>query len=133
MQWLVRGLGLLGIALLICTILIVSILLDKSPAAIRRGLYTMKKVEAMSFGMSVDTPRGRITVLNDTGLEGFYGIAPLAGTDRGLKGQAVVFKVENLRECHRLLTERGVIFYKRDNRLLVPPAPGQGVLFVFGE
>ena len=24
-------------------------MLDKSPAAIRRGLYTMKKVEAMSF------------------------------------------------------------------------------------
>jgi hypothetical protein len=92
-----------------------------------------REVEALSFGMSVDTPRGRITVLNDAGLAGFYGIAPVAGTDRGLKGRAVVFKVENTAECERILTERGIAFQKRDNRLLVPPAPGQGVLFVFGE
>ncbi|HSX72690.1 MAG TPA: VOC family protein, partial [Shinella sp.] len=92
-----------------------------------------RAVEALSFGMSVDTPRGRITVLNDAGLDGFYGIAPVAGTDRGLKGRAVVFKVENRAECERLLTKRAVAFQKRDNRLLVPPAPGQGVHFVFGE
>lgn len=92
-----------------------------------------REVEALSFGMSVDTPRGRITVLNDAGLEGFYGIAPIAGADRGLKGRAVVFKVENIAECERLLAERGVAFHKRDNRLFAPPAPGQGVLFVFGD
>ena len=92
-----------------------------------------REVEALSFGMTVETPRGRITVLNDAGLEGFYGIAPVTGTDRGLKGQAVVFKVSNLSDCRRLLTERGVAFRERDNRLLVPPVPGQGVLFVFGE
>jgi len=92
-----------------------------------------REVEALSFGMTVETPRGRITVLNDAGLEGFYGIAPVAGADRGLKGQAVVFKVSSLSDCRRLLTERGVAFRERDNRLLVPPVPGQGVLFVFGE
>lgn len=92
-----------------------------------------REIEAMSFGMSVDTPRGRITVLNDAGLEGFYGIAPVAGADRGLKGQAVVFRVSSLSDCRRLLAQRGVAFRERDNRLLVPPAPGQGVLFVFGE
>lgn len=92
-----------------------------------------REVEALSFGMSVDTPRGRITVLNDAGLEGFYGIPPVAGADRGLKGRAVVFKISSLSDCRRLLTERGVAFQERDDRLMVPPAPGQGVLFVFGE
>ena len=92
-----------------------------------------REVEALSFGMSVDTPRGRITVLNDAGLQGFYGIAPVAVADRGLKGKAVVFKVSDINICRQLLTERGVAFRERDNRLLVPPAPGQGVLFVFGE
>ena len=92
-----------------------------------------REIEAMSFGMSVETPRGRITVLNDAGLEGFYGIAPVAGADRGLKGQAVVFRISSLSDCRRLLAQRGVAFRERDNRLLVPPAPGQGVLFVFGE
>jgi hypothetical protein len=92
-----------------------------------------REVEAMSFGMSVDTPRGRITVLNEAGLEGFYGITPVAGIDRGLKGRAVVFRVADLSECRRVLTERAVAFRERDGRILVPPAPGQGVLFVFGE
>ena len=92
-----------------------------------------RAVEALSFGMSVETPRGRITVLNEAGLEGFYGIAPVAGADRGLKGQVVAFKVSSLSECRRLLETRGVAFRERDERLLVPPAPGQGVLFVFGE
>ena len=92
-----------------------------------------REVEALSFGMTVDTPRGRITVLNDAGLEGFYGIAPEAGTDRGLKGRAVVFKVFDLSDTRRLLTGRGIAFEERDTRILVPPAPGQGVLFVFGE
>ena len=91
-----------------------------------------RAVEALSFGMSVETPRGRITVLNDAGLEGFYGLAPEA-TDRGLKGRAVVFKVSSLSACRRLLAGRGIEFSERDERLLVPAAPGQGVLFVFGE
>ncbi|WP_312417332.1 VOC family protein [Shinella sp.] len=92
-----------------------------------------REIEAMSFGMSVATPRGRITVLNDAGLEGFYGIAPEAGTDRGLKGRAVVLTVASLSDCRQLLIERGVVFTERDGRLMVPPAPGQGALFVFGE
>lgn len=91
-----------------------------------------REVEAMSFGMSVDTPRGRITVLNEAGLAGFYGIAP-SGGDRGLKGEAVVFRVDDLSKCRGLLADRGVTFHERDNRLLVPPAPGQGILFVFGD
>lgn len=92
-----------------------------------------REVEALSFGMSVETPRGRITVLNEAGLAGFYGIAPVAGADRGLKGQAVVFRVSSLSACRRLLAGRGVAFQERDGRLMVPPAPGQGALFVFGE
>lgn len=92
-----------------------------------------REVEALSFGMSVETPRGRITILNDAGLEGFYGIPPVAGADRGLKGRAVMFKVASLTACQRALTERGVMLQRRDNRIVVPPAPGQGVHFVFGE
>jgi hypothetical protein len=91
-----------------------------------------REVEALSFGMAIDTPRGRITVLNEAGLSGFYGLVP-NGNDRGLKGEAIVFHVADISRCRLLLRERGVTFHERDNRLLVPPAPGQGVLFVFGE
>jgi enoyl-CoA hydratase/carnithine racemase len=47
-------------------------LLDKSPAAIRRGLYTMKKVEAMSFEESMAFTESQIALftLTDDAREG---------------------------------------------------------------
>ncbi|MCF3641097.1 VOC family protein [Rhizobium sp. TRM95111] len=91
-----------------------------------------RAVEAHSFGMSVETPRGRISVLNAAGLAGFHGIAPPEG-DRGLKGVAVVLRTVDSGRCRRLLAANGVIYRERDDRLVVPPAPGQGVHFIFGE
>lgn len=91
-----------------------------------------REVEAHSFGMSVETPRGRITVLNSAGMLGFYGIES-AATDRGLKGEAVVFRVEELAHCRRHFEHNGIEFTERGDRLIVAPAPGQGALFVFGE
>jgi enoyl-CoA hydratase/carnithine racemase len=41
-------------------------LLDKSPAAIRRGLYTMKKIEAMSFEESVAFTESQIALFTLT-------------------------------------------------------------------
>ena len=38
-------------------------MLDKSPAAIRRGLYTMKKIEAMAFEESMALPKARSACL----------------------------------------------------------------------
>ena len=91
-----------------------------------------REVEAHSFGMSVATPRGRISVLNEAGISGFFGLAPPIA-DRGLKGAAVVLHTGSLDICRSLFAERGVEFYERDGRLMVPPRPGQGVLFVFGD
>lgn len=91
-----------------------------------------REVEANSFGMSVETPRGRISVLNEAGLSGFFGIEPPAA-DRGLKGVAVVFRTGDLAACRALFAEHKIEFHERDGRLLVPPRPGQGVLFVFGD
>jgi len=47
-------------------------LLDKSPAAIRRGLYTMKKVEAMAFEESMSFTESQIALftLTDDAREG---------------------------------------------------------------
>ncbi|MEO6973527.1 MAG: enoyl-CoA hydratase/isomerase family protein [Rhodoferax sp.] len=42
-------------------------LLDKSPAAIRRGLYTMKKIEAMSFEESMSFTESQIGLFALTG------------------------------------------------------------------
>lgn len=91
-----------------------------------------REIEAHSFGMSVDTPRGRITVLNSAGMQGFYGVEPTE-TDRGLKGQAIVFRIADLEKCRGHLSANNILFTELGNRLLVAPAPGQGALFVFGE
>lgn len=42
-------------------------LLDKSPAAIRRGLYTMKKIEAMAFEESIAFTESQIALFTLTG------------------------------------------------------------------
>ncbi|MBD9372449.1 VOC family protein [Rhizobium sp. ARZ01] len=91
-----------------------------------------REVEAHSFGMSVQTPRGRITVLNGAGMLGFYGVET-AVMDRGLKGEAVVLRVNDLAHCRRHFKSNGIEFTERGDRLFVAPAPGQGALFVFGE
>jgi enoyl-CoA hydratase/carnithine racemase len=41
-------------------------LLDKSPAAIRRGLYTMKKIEAMSFEEAMSFTESQIALFTLT-------------------------------------------------------------------
>lgn len=91
-----------------------------------------REVEAHSFGMSVETARGRISVLNSDGMQGFYGVSPQSA-DRGLKGEAVVFRVVDLSRCRRHLIDNDIEFTERGGRLVVAPAPGQGALFVFGE
>lgn len=91
-----------------------------------------REVEAHSFGMSVDTPHGRISVLNSAGMQALYGVEPKGG-DRGLKGEAVVFKVADLGRCRRHLQDNAIDFSERLGRLIVAAAPGQGALFVFGE
>jgi len=42
-------------------------LLDKSPAALRRGLYTMKKIEAMAFEESMSFTESQIALFTLTG------------------------------------------------------------------
>ena len=51
---------------------LLSRLLDKSPAAIRRGLYTMKKIEAMAFEESMAFTESQIALftLTDDAKEG---------------------------------------------------------------
>ena len=41
-------------------------LLDKSPAAIRRGLYTMKKIEAMAFEEAMSFTESQIALFTLT-------------------------------------------------------------------
>ena len=58
-------------------------LLDKSPAAIRRGLYTMKSIEAMTFEQSMRFTESQIALfaLTDDAAEGQLAFLNQAGCD----------------------------------------------------
>jgi catechol 2,3-dioxygenase-like lactoylglutathione lyase family enzyme len=92
-----------------------------------------REVSAHSFGMDIETRnRVRISVLNQAGMSGFFD-RRTPGHSRGLRGRAVVFKVADLSATEQLLTANAVSFTRKDNRLIVPEAPAQGVIFAFGE
>lgn len=92
-----------------------------------------REVSAHSFGMDIETRNGvKISVLNQAGISGFFD-RKTPGHSRGLRGRAVVFKVTDLSATEQLLTANAVSFIRKDNRLIVPEAPGQGVIFAFGE
>ncbi|WP_426126134.1 VOC family protein [Pararhizobium sp. PWRC1-1] len=92
-----------------------------------------REVSAHSFGMDIETRNGvKISVLNQAGMSGFFD-RKTTGHSRGLRGRAVVFKVADLAVTEHLLDANAVPFIRKDNRLLVAEAPGQGVIFAFGE
>lgn len=92
-----------------------------------------REVSAHSFGMDIETRNGvKISVLNQAGMSGFFD-RRTPGHSRGLRGRAVVFTVADLTATEQLLTANAVSFTKKGNRLIVPEAPGQGVIFAFGE
>ena len=92
-----------------------------------------RRVSAHSFGMDIEARNGtRISVLNPAGMAGFFG-KDVSARSRGLRGRAIVFKVADLAETEQRLAANAVSFSRKDNRLIVPEAPGQGVIFAFGE
>ncbi|MBP1856625.1 VOC family protein [Rhizobium herbae] len=92
-----------------------------------------REVSAHSFGMDIETDNGiKISVLNPAGMSGFFN-RKTPGHSRGLRGRAVVFQVADLKATEHLFAANAVSFTRKDNRLIVSEAPGQGVIFAFGE
>ncbi|OJF91792.1 VOC family protein [Pararhizobium antarcticum] len=91
-----------------------------------------REVTAHSFGMDIETANVKISVLNPAGMQGFFG-RKTSGHARGLRGRAIVLKVADLSVTEHHLAAHAVEFIRKDNRLIVPEAPGQGVIFAFGE
>jgi hypothetical protein len=96
-------------------------------------LVDARETEAHSFGMDIETENVRVSVLNPAGMRGFFGTGNEGPGERGLRARAIVFAVSDLKATEALLAENAVDYIKKDGRLVVSPAPGQGALFVFGE
>lgn len=93
-------------------------------------VFGQREIEAHSFGISLQSANVRIEALTSAGLNGYYGIAS-SPRGRGLEAVAVAFRVGDIGVTERLLADRGIAFARHGARLVVPPAAGQGVSFVF--
>lgn len=83
-------------------------------------------------GILFGTPNVLIRIVPRSSLLSRFGIKSTAqGT--GLRGAGVVFAVGDLSVTEALLAANGVAFTRKDGRLLVQAAPGQGALFAFEE
>ena len=94
--------------------------------------FDQREVNAHSFGMDMMSANAKISVLNQQGMQGFFGIRTSARA-RGLRGRAIVFKVRNLAVTAACLAGNGVAFERIAARIVVLPAPGQGAAFAFEE
>jgi hypothetical protein len=65
-------------------------------------------------------------------LEAYFDIVG-SSADRGLRGRAILFAVADLAVTEEHLAANGVTYARKNNRILVKPAPGQGTLFAFEE
>lgn len=81
--------------------------------------------------VSFSTANVMVDVIDPATLQNAYGVPRSA--ERGLRGEAVVFKVADLAATERLLAANGVKHMRSGGMVLVPREPGQGTLFAFSE
>lgn len=81
--------------------------------------------------VGVTTANVPIEVLDPATLRAEFGVP--RSSERGLRGEAVVFKVADLAATERLLAGNGIRHMRSSGMVVVPREPGQGTLFAFSE
>lgn len=97
-------------------------------------LKTVIGQQAISWsvdGMTIGFANGQIEVLNEDGARDFFGLE--IARERGLRGAAIVFQVEDLAVTENHLAAGGIAFTNHNHMTLVAHTAGQGVLFAFSE
>ncbi|SMF67304.1 Glyoxalase-like domain-containing protein [Xaviernesmea oryzae] len=74
----------------------------------------------------------RIRIARDQDIEAEFALAPIPDAG-GLRGRAVIFKTADLAVTEIILAANDVAFVRREGRVLVQAAPGQGAMFGFEE
>lgn len=82
-------------------------------------------------GMTIGSANSAIEVLNADGARDFFGLEIAA--ERGLRGAAIVFKVEDISVLENHLGANGIAFIRHNRMTLVAHTAGQGVPFAFSE
>lgn len=82
--------------------------------------------------LRVSAANARIRVMREADAEVEFALPAVTGAS-GLLGRVVIFKSADLAVTEITLAANDVAFVRREGRVLVSPAPGQGVLFGFEE
>lgn len=111
------------------------VIAERNPEDFRPLLETAfdtHDIERQGAGFELLSGGRRIVVTTPAALADRFGIESRY-PGPGLSGQAVVFGCRDLGVTEHHLAASGVAFERRAERLFVPPAPGQGVTFIFEE
>lgn len=110
------------------------VLSEQEPSTFADYLRTVTSGEAREGGggFSVSVANASIDVVDPAMLQNTLGVP--RSSERGLRGEAVVFRVGDLAATARLLAGNGVKHVRSSGgMILVPREPGQGTLFAFLE
>jgi catechol 2,3-dioxygenase-like lactoylglutathione lyase family enzyme len=110
------------------------VLSEHDPAAFAGYLQTVTGGQPATRGngrLAVPTANVALDVVNPATLQAEFGVP--RSSERGLRGEAVVFRVADLAATERLLAGHGVRHMRSAGMVLVPREPGQGTLFAFSE
>jgi hypothetical protein len=89
-----------------------------------------RDVNAHSFGMEIAAANANLAVYDAAGIAAWYGGRP-GHAGRGLRLAGASFAVADLAATERLLKKNRVEYRRIAQRIVVPPAPGQGAILAF--
>ncbi len=91
-----------------------------------------REMDVDSFGMSFEMTNSKVSVLSPVGLKAFHGL-DVECYERGMKFEAAVLSVTSIAKTAALLIKNDVTHHMMRERLIVPPAEGQGTTMIFEE
>lgn len=110
------------------------VLSESQPAAFADYLRAVTGGPSAGLGngrVGISTANVALEVLDPAALRSEFGVP--RSSERGLRGEAVVFRVNDLVAAERLLSGNGVNHLRSSGLILMPREPGQGTLFAFSE
>ena len=97
-----------------------------------QNLLEQREMDNHSFGIELALHGSRVSVLTAAGMRAFNGL-DVETADRGLIFRSYSVRVANLDRTIEHLETNGVDYVRVLDRVLVPPAPGQGSPILFEE
>ncbi len=91
-----------------------------------------RAIRASSLGIEADTPNGIVAILTPDGINALFGLSDSVAP-RGPRLCALTIAVKSLVALEKRLNDQGIDHRAQAGRLVVDPAPGQGVLIAFEE